>query len=278
MRIISRWPDYYDGVQSYGQDERILYHRVARSVDVQQDKLLRSWFMLDDRLTYNQLHVYHPSATREGITGFIVGVGGIVHPGIALYFGCEPTFIYSMEQFWEEMSRRELTHSTFLDSLGDNHFNVYKYNRSDRGARWIKSFEEWLKPKPTPPDFTKWCVDNKAPIVGICPDNRKVEFFYVEDDFKRIREVLGTYRTEAKLYTNVLSDDRAVINPCLKRVEFFRCKDAYTVYQELDMFISGVLGEPGVPMVEITDKDRIKQHGFDEWSFRKIGKNSKVKP
>lgn len=56
----------------------------------------------------------------------------------------------------------------------------------------------------------------------------------------------------------------------LKDVQFYKVLDAYTVFQELDMWIGGVLASSGRPVVEITDdKVKIAKHGFDSGSFRK---------
>jgi hypothetical protein len=54
----------------------------------------------------------------------------------------------------------------------------------------------------------------------------------------------------------------------LKDIEFQRVLDPFTAYQELDQWISGVLGQNPEPD-EVSDKVKIQQHGFDSWSFRK---------
>ena len=58
------------------------------------------------------------------------------------------------------------------------------------------------------------------------------------------------------------------INPLLKDYNFQKVLDPYTVYQELDMYINGVLGQNKEPD-EVADKYKIQQHGYDRWSFRK---------
>lgn len=55
----------------------------------------------------------------------------------------------------------------------------------------------------------------------------------------------------------------------LKELQFYKVFDAVSAFQELDMWMSGALGMPGNPMVEISDTDRIAKHGYDKWSFRK---------
>ena len=58
--------------------------------------------------------------------------------------------------------------------------------------------------------------------------------------------------------------------PTLKGIEFFKVMDAYTIYQELEMWIGGVLPNAGRPMVTISDHDKVGKHGFDpKWSFRR---------
>ena len=61
----------------------------------------------------------------------------------------------------------------------------------------------------------------------------------------------------------------------LKYAQFQKCLDSYTIYQELAMWNSGVLSGQETPMVTINEKIKVKQHGFDKWSFRKMGEHSK---
>lgn len=58
------------------------------------------------------------------------------------------------------------------------------------------------------------------------------------------------------------------INPRLAETEFYRQVDAWQAFQEISMFLGGLAHPDRVP-VEVSAKDRIVQHGFDKWSFRK---------
>lgn len=62
---------------------------------------------------------------------------------------------------------------------------------------------------------------------------------------------------------------RFYINPRLKDFEFYKVFDTFTAFQEIQMFISGVLGSGEKEITEVEDKHKISQHGFDKWSFRK---------
>ena len=58
------------------------------------------------------------------------------------------------------------------------------------------------------------------------------------------------------------------INPKLQDEEFYRVFDPFMAYQELSMYISGVLGVGERPTVDISDIDMAAKKGFDNKSFR----------
>lgn len=61
-----------------------------------------------------------------------------------------------------------------------------------------------------------------------------------------------------------------IINPRLKDWGFQSVKDPVTAFQEIYMYISGVLGVSVPKMVKITDKEMAKKRGHDDkYSFRK---------
>lgn len=64
-----------------------------------------------------------------------------------------------------------------------------------------------------------------------------------------------------------------IINPILKNYEFYKVFETFTAFQEISMFIGGVLGSGEKDIIEISDKHKIAKHGFDKWSFRKEPKN-----
>lgn len=60
------------------------------------------------------------------------------------------------------------------------------------------------------------------------------------------------------------------LNCDLKNVQFYKVMDAFTIYQELSMYVDGCLSSPGNQIIEIEDKYKIECHGFDKYSFRKL--------
>lgn len=64
------------------------------------------------------------------------------------------------------------------------------------------------------------------------------------------------------------------INPRLKDFDFIRVKDPYTAYQEIFMYIAGVLGTPEKKMLSVSDKVKAQQYGHDgKYSFKKPPEN-----
>lgn len=56
----------------------------------------------------------------------------------------------------------------------------------------------------------------------------------------------------------------------LKEIAFAKVLDPFAAFQELSMYLGGVLARPGPEMVEIRDeKSVVAKKGFDRWSFRK---------
>lgn len=59
------------------------------------------------------------------------------------------------------------------------------------------------------------------------------------------------------------------LNPSLKAYKFMKVVDPYSAFQEISQFISGVLGNSEKQTVDISDENRLLQHGFDKkFSFR----------
>ena len=59
------------------------------------------------------------------------------------------------------------------------------------------------------------------------------------------------------------------INARLNIFQFQKIKDPMTAFQEIQMFISGVLGTPEKETIQISDNDMRDKKGFDKWSFRR---------
>jgi len=68
----------------------------------------------------------------------------------------------------------------------------------------------------------------------------------------------------------VYHDTQFIVNPCLKAYDFYKIFGSFICFQEIAMYIGGVLGNREKDIVQVADKYKIAQHGFDKWSFRKM--------
>jgi hypothetical protein len=91
----------------------------------------------------------------------------------------------------------------------------------------------------------------------------KVPVFIYDGDF-------GRTEFDKKRSISNSFKPKFIINPLLKDYEFYKVFDTFQAFQEVQMFLSGVLGRGEKEIVEVQDKYKITQHGFDyKWSFRK---------
>jgi hypothetical protein len=109
-----------------------------------------------------------------------------------------------------------------------------------------------------------------------------------EADRDRHEELFREYKSpiiigHPSVYTHPSYNDLLVVNGNLKKVEFFRCPyfqknedgsyryfDPFTTYQEISMYVGGVLGGTANPIPEVSDQDLLEAKGFHpKYSFRK---------
>lgn len=65
--------------------------------------------------------------------------------------------------------------------------------------------------------------------------------------------------------------DARIVDPCLREHDFQKALDPYTVFQEIDMFLGGVMADVGDPPSPQTDREKIASHGMDvKRSFRNM--------
>jgi len=95
-------------------------------------------------------------------------------------------------------------------------------------------------------------------------DVKYVETYDPINIFREIKAPVFVYDTDTNDKHN-----NFIINPLLKDYEFYRVIDSFQAFQEIQMFMGGVLGSGEKDIVEVEDKYKITQHGFDKWSFRK---------
>jgi len=237
MYIIDKKKDYYDGVVgTMGIDKEIVYER--KTIEIKKNEEFPKEFKrfndfmkaLDNH--FLNLDFYSPKndSKYSEVDAFIVGFCGKLYPGFKFH-------------------KKITIKSPFEDDMFNFKTNII-YNR--------KKIKKHLENK-------TWGR-------------------VLEDDLNYIQNydamhIFREYNTPIFLYDGnthrVRLNDRTptekfIVNPLLKDYEFYKVFDSFRAFQEIQMFISGVLGIGEKETVEISDINKIQQHGFDKkWSFRK---------
>jgi hypothetical protein len=230
MRIFSKFIDYYDKVQAFGADDSVVY---IRNREYTND----CGIDLQDTRSYRDKYTWKKyKSTHEMQRGAIIFCGKIykfvqLHCGKAEYSFNPYSFPYTIAYDYTSM----------VEALKKLCEETYPKNPEALYKNTIIDFpnEEFFKVLDT-----NLNIERKCPII---------------------------YQKSGSIYEDHLKTDyNSMLNPCLKYYDFFKVKDPFTAYMELDMYLSGVLGNSGNPMVNISDKDKVYKHGFDpEYGFRK---------
>ena len=233
MYIISKNKDYYDGVVgTVGMDKTIVYERQTQ--EITENKEMPKAFRVK-RYSWSDnnsfLNLCRLDIDREKSSKYDDVDGFIVGFCGKLYLGWQ--LYYKTEEWNEEYGRKEEVTKTDIIYGYDNVKDYLK------GSYWRSNVEDDLQ-----------YFERYNPIQIFRELNTPV---FVYDDYR------GRPRREAQF----------IVNPILKEWEFYKVVDAFTAFTELQMFISGVLGTGEKEIIEVEDKYKIGQHGFDKWSFRR---------
>ena len=249
MRIISDFYDYYDSVGTYSQGanfkhEEFVYHRKSEEIVTERnDKTFKDFF--HPRSSFLDRSYFGKREFGSDYTSCSMSVYIQIHPVSVLFCGV----LYRGIQISESSSKvtffSEKSATDYLESLGidifrgsDREFSTRFYKDPEFRSHTIKhSYLKTLFSVVSDQKFIDLAINLKSPIITI------IEF----------------------------SSQRIIVtkNGSLKAFDFYRVMDTYKTYQELDMFLGGILAPENKPIIKIEDKFRIAEHGFDKWSFRK---------
>lgn len=245
MIIISKSNDYYDAGMSYGIDKTLRFIRKTEETDKSDDIPESLTDILKD---LPDVHDFWNKDSRDfSARPFIVALCGRVHLGYHCFnlrdsdhknsaaFSVVPDCYVYDLKSLEKVMKKY--HTNGLKRFYEK--SRYPFSRISFYYEDLKKEFEKFKDKTIDIGFH---IDEKSPIMYLGYKGRS--FFYVK-------------------------------NPVLRKLQFYKISNAFQTFQEISMFIGGVASKAFPPTLELSEKDRVKKSGFDKWSFRKMGKNSK---
>jgi hypothetical protein len=149
----------------------------------------------------------------------------------------------------------------------------------------------WLQKCIDGVDHESFCydIDDVDKFVNQYWPSKERDFYYEERrSYRRgklfqlrrsYKEDLAKYN-EKQLHTKIFQEHNVPIfvasgngrietNCLLRKYQFYKVFDAYSAYQEISMYVGGVLKAPVNPVPEVPDEIMRDIKGFDKWSFRK---------
>lgn len=254
MKIVSKFQDYYDCGQFLGGDKRLVYTRFTSK----DDEKINAGLWPDG--------VYKPTETAKDIDYEFkkvdkmefelkyVSFCGVVYPYVTLTITSpfnpmdkfmnrtKSSTVYNMREFEHDLRK-------YVGIKEYKSFIAWSLREDDK--RWSESNYTWIK------NFLK--AKNGARILG----NNLQKIHY--------EQKCPIFKIETKLdidngrrYNMLIT-----INPVLEEIGFYRIEDAYSAYQEIEMFMGGVVAQKENEVVQIEDKYIAAGKGYDCYSFRK---------
>lgn len=242
MKIVSKRRDYYDTVNiGWHSDDDVTF--VRHPVEIKEESLrsrlldiIDKEHQIRDMATYLAIKKRSKPIAYLFIMPVCVLFCGKRYSGIATrlkYIDKES----SQYEYWYDKGSLE----NYISELGI--MDVYQ-----KATKFSWSLA---------PSYIKQRIDNFFALSNELPD--KDRDFLVENKI-----------TIAVYDCQTTSNEYLTINENLNDYQFYRVVDAFTAYQELDMWLGGILAYPPNFMVNVSDKDRIAAHGFDtKYGFRK---------
>ena len=235
MRIFSKHKDYYDSVQAYGADPITVYNRKKSIVEKNKTEQI-----LKNPLIKNLIEQL-PSISRSRNTD--------QYPALsdqAVIFFCGKfylCFVFNYKETKNSYCYNFIQIEDVIRQWGSKKQKEFWFNKKSDTYLWHMPLKDQI-----PKIFDYMSKNQTNPYLLQLHHELGVPVFSL---------AFGQHAWEITL------------NPVLKQYRFYKIFDTYRAYQEISMFISGVLGGQSPPIVEISDQTRIDKHGFDEWSFRK---------
>jgi len=228
MRILSKFRDYYDGVANTGVDMSVFFNR--SQFESEHNKI--DYAFSENIKSFNLGSI---GRFDFDVEYFYVIFCGVVYPGIAIER--RPQYISAkyIEPKTDYIYSYEdaLKNKAISNTRHDKRRQFRWVQKNKVGKKYLSNHFSFKKNM----DYFNRMAENKTPIIM----------------FRRSH--CGTVIV-------------ATVNPCLRDVKFYKVFDTYSAFQELSMFIGGVMSSHKTGAVTISDSDMAVKKGFNSMSFK----------
>ena len=235
MKLISKFHDFYDSCLSLGIDETIFFKRETKEIKCE---VVRTRFSGID--FWSMAGGYY--RTKDGEYNidevYLLNFCGKQIPIIKLFIRLTAGYL----------SREYISYCYNIKQVETF---ITKYCNKDQVNEFYHKNKEYRSKK-------------KHRL----SEYEKISMWF--NEHSKNKTILDDYFTHESPYFLKTSKE-IIINPCLSNYEFYKHMGAFETFQEISMFISGVMGGQVPKMIEISDKIRLQKKGFDlVTSFRNM--------
>ena len=245
MKIISNFKDYYDSGAAYGVDTSVLYKRLPADI-----KSSKEAFSVAKRWCNN---------VSNSVSRIVIGFCGEVYPCVIIVDYEDPARKirgYTSVDDYRQLNLSTPYYCCYDMSHVDTALSVLRRNINKRGRQTH--------------DYSN------ATTIQRVQDRREVlvEFFSEVKYNKELLDAFTVYNTPVYTYVRrnrLFYDTEAFrVHPFLFEWQFQKVKTPIEAFQQIQSYISGVLGTSQNETVTISDKDQVYKKGFDpKYGFRK---------
>ena len=182
------------------------------------------------------------------VEAFVIGVAGRLFPCVKMHT-------------WRQIGNKHRYLSRVCFNLEQT--DTFLQDARKDGFISKKDFEWWQKSRSLPNFFAEvaaiadkriyFFIENECPVFVAAAKDRS--YLEIDEHGKRAKSV--SWGREVSF------------NPPLRDFEFFKVMDAFTIWQEISMFISNSLTKKSPPPAAISDEIMRDMKGFDNHSFKK---------
>ena len=262
MKIYSKFKDYYDTAMAYGVDDHLHWMRDLQEIDITKPRRIINQYR-NTKTDHGHYPFFDSDLYNESPRDNKPYFGRRVHYSSNPDLEWETQFVgfcgkvYPLLKFnWTERVHQE--HSQCA------------YNTDDI-IKILKAYDKCNKTKKLANFLNK---PDKKRRWSYYADRTQFKFESMQKYFDKWTgsELFGDYFIEHNIptFSIIPESKKLILNSRLLDYEFQKIMDSYTAYQEIEMFMGGVLGliEPDITNIE--DKYLAEAKGFDEWSFKTI--------
>jgi hypothetical protein len=234
MLIISKYRDYYDKVVGTdGIDKTLIFKRELTECK-NSEITFNINYNVPSKLSWSRLHAVTPQYTP-----FIIGFCGKLYIGYK--FNWTESTVFKTFEKSEILYDKEKILAKIIKNIKPENIKKIKQQLKDLYTNVHgKDFHEIFQ-------------------------TQNVPYFYATVSNSKLKYVKIGSKYQIKKGT---SFDVNKLNPILNDYDFFKLFDPFTAFQEISMFLGGVLGTYEDKTIEIDDKYRMAASGYDKTSFR----------